>query len=210
MPKNITLLLSYCTETMERFEKNPTQLDDKKIILCIKVLTRVLSVILEPEFESFSQHYFWETWHPTAGIQNGRYLIRLIMKLMFLPGFTIDTKSPYKLVLSRQPEELLFDHVWGSGVGIHRQKGATPMQLEACIALIRLLLVCMSQQVYYSFGLITISLLKFIYPHNLFSFQRMLLTVLINGWMNCPVKLFLSEFVFLYLCQHSLFLYIHP
>lgn len=138
---------------MERFERNPTLEQHNRIILTLKFLTRVMSVILEPEFEKFSQIYFWETWHENTGIQKGRYILRLIMKLMFLPNFTVDTKVPYKLVCVKQPEELLFDHVWGSGIGITRQKAATPAMIEARLVLIRLLLVCLSQQIYYPLGL---------------------------------------------------------
>ncbi|KAK2948434.1 putative Dyggve-Melchior-Clausen syndrome protein [Blattamonas nauphoetae] len=146
---NIQALLDYILVTFDEFLDDIRPEIKETIINAVYVLTRLLSVLNEPEFSAFSRKYFWESWREKDGILKGKAFVNDIMRLLFRNKLTIDTELPTRTHDSRPPQKLNWSFIWESGLCVTRTKHTPPEYYKTRAVLLRLVIVLISSQIYY-------------------------------------------------------------
>ncbi|KAA6388916.1 MAG: hypothetical protein EZS28_015558, partial [Streblomastix strix] len=148
-PGNIRGLILHIIDFLDSFSRSVEVEQIKKAKSGIKVLTRIMAVILEPENSNLCKNIFWESWKDSESILIGKYMLHLIMRMMFLPLFTVEQKVKNSFRGIERHRELKWDLLWEGGLCVSRLKPAPTEILDNRIHLIRLILVLASSQLYY-------------------------------------------------------------
>ena len=87
-PKNCKVMFRKIIERLQSFLHKPSASQTVETLSLIYLMERVISILLEPQFASVFHETFW---HMDSSNDEplGRTLLHLLMKLAFLPGFTI-------------------------------------------------------------------------------------------------------------------------
>ena len=111
-PTNLIRLVRKIHSVFVLFLQTENIYKNSQVINLLNLLTMIISVCHEPQYWDFSERLFWE---PPQAHNNpfGKQLLHTIMKLAFLPGFTV---SPEKIIKSSSysgtQESMINDWIW--------------------------------------------------------------------------------------------------
>ncbi|CAJ0955279.1 unnamed protein product, partial [Mesorhabditis belari] len=145
-PKNLATLCYKAVEKLQNGRDNPHSINPKKIINCVRLLTRLLPCMLE---DADWRNYFWspipsgDSQIPLASL-----LLGVIEDLLFCPDFTVShlPGQPDKVDDLHRLESC--EYIWEAGVGFGTKPPTNAVQDQHRGELLKLLLVCFSEVIY--------------------------------------------------------------
>ncbi|CAI4229407.1 unnamed protein product [Auanema sp. JU1783] len=144
-PKNLAALSYKALEKIMAFRENPIPADSKKVINCIRVLTRIMPYMQEdPEWRG----YFWTCIpHGNAQVPMASLLLSSLSDLLFCPGFTVPMRSDNSNRINLQAVDSC-EYIWEAGVGYSAKTPANAQHDIHRTDILKLLLTCFSELIY--------------------------------------------------------------
>jgi hypothetical protein len=131
--KNIIKLIRILVMKIQKFTAEDGEDESKKVLNCVRLLTRIIPLIFELDNQDVENEIFWND------DQLGAILSKSVIRLLFRRGFTIPPSNK---------EEKVEFIIWNKGIGALTAPPASKDELITRIEVLRLLLTLLSKGMY--------------------------------------------------------------
>ncbi|KIH53941.1 hypothetical protein ANCDUO_15915 [Ancylostoma duodenale] len=141
-PKNLATLCYKTLEKLQYARDNPSTLCERKVINCIRLLTRLMPYMFE---DAEWRGYFWSSVPTGDGqLPMASVLLGILSDLLFCPGFTVSSKEKVDDLAALETCEL----IWEAGVGFASKPVSSAQFDQNRTEILKLLLTCFSEVIY--------------------------------------------------------------
>ncbi|PIO71609.1 hypothetical protein TELCIR_06483 [Teladorsagia circumcincta] len=142
-PKNLATLCYKTLEKLQHARDHPNELSERKVINCIRLLTRLMPYMFE---DAEWRGYYWASIPTGDGqVPMASVLLSILGDLLFCPGFTVGgVKEKVNDLSSLETCEL----IWEAGVGFANKPVSSAQLDQNRTEVLKLLLTCFSEVIY--------------------------------------------------------------
>ncbi|KAF1747435.1 hypothetical protein GCK72_023897 [Caenorhabditis remanei] len=143
-PKNLATLVYKAVEKIQFSKNHPGNIDQKKTINAIRLLTRMIPYMLE---DAEWRGYFWSPIpHGDATKPLAAVLLETLSDLLFCPEFTITHANGQKVNDLSTIDSC--EYIWEAGVGSGNKPPMVAQHYQNRSEILKLLLTCFSEVIY--------------------------------------------------------------
>ncbi|CAD6185152.1 unnamed protein product [Caenorhabditis auriculariae] len=145
-PKNLATLCYKALEKLQNARDHPATINQKKVINCVRLLTRLMPYMLE---EAEWRGYFWspiphgDSQRPLAAV-----LLEVLSDLLFCPDFTVSNLNTSAERVDDLSSIDSCEYIWEAGVGFGTKPPMVSQQYQNRSEILKLLLTCFSEVIY--------------------------------------------------------------